>query len=88
MRYLTLMIFVSVCGLMTPAVGQTSFNGLCCPPGCVPSFNPDRCIYTGTSRTCYSGVCPANRNPRHPQVPPSFTPCVNCIPRPWVDFAF
>jgi len=91
MRYLPLMIFVSVCGLMTPALGQSYYNGLCCPPGCVPEFNPTRCIYAGTNTFCSRGICPANRDPRKPQVPLSYYTCVDqahCIRRPWIDFPF
>ena len=90
MRYLPLMILVSIFGFMTPALAQVSINGLCCPAGCVAEFmnefHPARCVHVvvGMVTFCSKGLCPVNRNPRGPHVPLFYYPCVNCIPRPWV----
>jgi hypothetical protein len=53
MRYLPLALFVSMVGFSTPA-----FSQICCPSGCVNDYNPPRCVFAGTTRTCASIACP------------------------------
>src|SRR6187455_848228 len=51
MRYLLLLVFVSIFGLSTPLSAQ-----ICCPAGCVQDSN--RCVTTGPNpRTCNSVPC-------------------------------
>ena len=50
MRYLRVMMLVSICSLSTPV-----FADLCCPSGCVPSGYGNACWYTSTNNSCGTG---------------------------------
>ena len=80
MRYLRVMMLVSICGLSTPV-----FAEICCPSGCSADSNPPRCIFNGTANTCGQVACaPTPQRTRGPTgpappgefVPPSGSPCI------------
>jgi len=55
MNYLRLILLLAMFAFATPAFAQ-----ICCPSGCVNDYNPPRCVYTGTTRTCPSVACFGN----------------------------
>jgi hypothetical protein len=78
MRYLLLMLLLSMFGFSTPASAQ-----ICCPDGC--SQDGNRCVFNGTTRTCGSIACRGTPSPPSgggggrdtyvvPQIPPPYCP--------------